>query len=90
MGTLDIIEYVVASSIVLVPIGTVFFLAWRLVRALERRKGANVRVLELVQQVRALRTEVTMLSGELSELDAARDVPPGRTPFDRPPHGSAS
>lgn len=56
----------------LLPFGIVLFmvyLGWRVVRALERRKGANVQVLQLVEEVRALRTQVSLLSSEVAEFD---------------------
>jgi hypothetical protein len=56
----------------------VVYLGWRFVRALERRKGTSVQVLQLVEEVRALRTQVSLLSSEVAEFDSlAGETPRG-------------
>jgi hypothetical protein len=81
------LEYLLSSAMLLVPVGSVGYLAWCLVRALEHRKGASVQVLDMVTQVRALRTEVTLLASELAELESPRGAVLDRSSADRPVPG---
>lgn len=73
----------VLLAVVLLPFAGAIYLLWRFVRALERRKGGTVQVQSLTDEVRALRTQVALLSSELTGLDKAsprepdRTVPPG-------------
>ncbi len=58
-------------AVVLLPFAGAIYLFWRFVRAVERRKGGTIQVQDLTNEVRALRTQVALLSSELSGLDKA-------------------
>ena len=57
--------------VVLTPFVGAIYLLWRFVRALEHRKGGTLQVQDLTKEVRALRTQVALLSSELAGLDKA-------------------
>lgn len=73
---MPLLEILVIALIFLVPLGTVFFLAWRFVRALERRNGPTRLLKELTDEVRALRQQTALLATEIAELDAAAEREP--------------
>ncbi|MCA9764108.1 MAG: hypothetical protein KC544_13390 [Gemmatimonadetes bacterium] len=74
--------------VMLAPVGLVVLLAVRLIRALEQRKDVDLTIGDMTRQIRALRTEASLMSDEVAALRRDAFLASGSVP--EPPSAPGS